>query len=104
MAGSVNKVFIAGNLGNDPEIRNMQSGDKVANLSIATSESWKDKSGERQQRVQWHRVYAIRKGNEVWGASVFRCGAKNTELASWWDENPDAKVITLEVKERDGDE
>ncbi len=57
MAGSVNKVIIVGNLGNDPEIRSMQTGDEVANLSIATSESWKDKaSGERKERTQWHKV------------------------------------------------
>ena len=57
MAGSVNKVIIVGNLGNDPEIRSMQTGDEVANLSIATSESWKDKqSGERKERTEWHRI------------------------------------------------
>ncbi len=56
MAGSVNKVILIGNVGVDPEIRTMQSGDRVANLSIATSESWKDKSGERQEKTQWHRV------------------------------------------------
>ncbi len=57
MAGSVNKVILVGNLGRDPEIRSMNSGDKVCNLSIATSESWKDKSsGERQERTEWHRV------------------------------------------------
>jgi len=56
MAGSVNKVILIGNVGVEPEIRNMQSGDRVANLSIATSESWKDKSGERQERTQWHKI------------------------------------------------
>src|SRR5690606_17591937 len=57
MAGSVNKVILIGNLGADPDIRTMQSGGRVANLSVATSESWKDKnSGERQERTQWHRV------------------------------------------------
>lgn len=57
MAGSINKVIIVGNVGNDPEIKSMQSGDKVANLSIATSESWKDKAtGERKERTEWHRV------------------------------------------------
>jgi single-strand DNA-binding protein len=57
MAGSVNKVILVGNLGNDPDIRSMQSGDEVANLSIATSETWKDKaSGERKERTQWHKV------------------------------------------------
>lgn len=57
MAGSVNKVILVGNLGKDPEVRSMQSGDKVCSFSIATSESWKDKtSGERQERTQWHNV------------------------------------------------
>lgn len=56
MAGSLNKVMIIGNLGNDPDVRSMPSGDELCNLSIATSESWKDKNGEKQQRTQWHRV------------------------------------------------
>lgn len=57
MAGSVNKVILVGNLGRDPEIRTMQSGQRVANLNIATSESWKDKqSGERRDKTEWHRV------------------------------------------------
>lgn len=57
MAGSVNKVILIGNLGRDPEIRTMNSGDRVCNLSVATSESWKDKSsGERKEKTEWHRV------------------------------------------------
>ena len=57
MAGSVNKVILIGNLGKDPEIRSLNSGDKVANLSIATSETWRDRtSGERKERTEWHRV------------------------------------------------
>lgn len=57
MAGSVNKVILIGNLGRDPEIRNMQDGGRVANLSLATSESWRDKSsGERREKTEWHRV------------------------------------------------
>lgn len=57
MAGSVNKVILIGNLGQDPEIRTFQNGGRIANLSIATSESWKDKdSGERKEKTQWHRV------------------------------------------------
>ena len=57
MAGSVNKAIILGNVGRDPEIRAMSSGDRIANLSIATSESWKDKAtGERKERTEWHRV------------------------------------------------
>jgi len=57
MAGSVNKVILVGNLGRDPEIRNTQDGTKVANLSLATSETWRDKtSGERRERTEWHRI------------------------------------------------
>jgi len=57
MAGSINKVILVGNLGRDPEIRNLQSGDRVCNLSVATSETWRDKaSGERRERTEWHRV------------------------------------------------
>ena len=57
MAGSVNKVFIMGNLGKDPEIRNFPNGGRVCNFSVATSESWRDKnSGEKQERTQWHNI------------------------------------------------
>ena len=57
MAGSVNKVILIGNLGRDPEIKQMPSGGSIANLSIATSESWRDKaSGERKEKTEWHRV------------------------------------------------
>lgn len=57
MAGSVNKVILVGNLGRDPEIRSMQNGGKVCNLSVATSERWRDRtSGEQQERTEWHRV------------------------------------------------
>ena len=57
MAGSVNKVILVGNLGKDPEIRTLGSGDKVANLRIATSESWRDRnSGERKEKTEWHQV------------------------------------------------
>ena len=57
MAGSVNKVILVGNLGQDPEIRSFQNGGKVANLRIATSETWKDRnSGERRERTEWHTI------------------------------------------------
>ncbi len=57
MAGSVNKVILVGRLGQDPEVRFMNDGGKVVNLSLATSESWKDKqTGERRERTEWHRV------------------------------------------------
>ena len=56
MAGSVNRVQILGNLGQDPEVRHTQGGKAVATLSVATSDQWKDASGERQERTEWHRV------------------------------------------------
>ncbi len=57
MAGSINKVILVGNLGRDPEVRSMQNGNKVANLRIATSERWRDRtSGEQQERTEWHSV------------------------------------------------
>lgn len=57
MASSVNKVILIGNLGKDPEVRSAQTGNKIVNLTVATSESWKDKaSGERKERTEWHRV------------------------------------------------
>lgn len=60
MAGSVNKVILVGNLGKDPEIRSFPNGGRVANFSIATSESWKDKAtGERKERTEWHRVSVL---------------------------------------------
>ena len=79
MAGSVNKVILIGNLGKEPEMRFMPDGTKVANFSIATSESWKDKtSGERRERTEWHRISVmndrvadivekyVRKGSKVY--------------------------------------
>ncbi|MFP6744561.1 MAG: single-stranded DNA-binding protein, partial [Alphaproteobacteria bacterium] len=57
MSGSVNKVILVGNLGRDPEVRSMSSGDPVVNLSLATSERWKDRSsGEQREKTEWHRV------------------------------------------------
>ena len=57
MAGSVNKVILIGNLGKDPEIRTLTSGDRVANLRIATSEQWRDKAtGERKEKTEWHQI------------------------------------------------
>ena len=63
MAGSVNKVILVGNLGKDPEIRRTQDGRPIANLSVATPESWKDKnSGERKEKTEWHRVVIFNEG------------------------------------------
>lgn len=63
---SVNKAIIVGYLGNDPEIRTMQNGDRVANISVATSENWIDKqTGERRQQTEWHRIIFYRKQAEI---------------------------------------
>ena len=63
MAGSVNKVILLGNLGRDPDIRSMQNGKKVCTLSLATSDSWKDKeTGEKKEKTEWHRVVIFNEG------------------------------------------
>jgi single-strand DNA-binding protein len=64
---SVNKVILVGNLGRDPEVRYLPSGDAVANISIATTEAWKDKNGEKQEQTEWHRVALFGKTAEVAG-------------------------------------
>ena len=63
MAGSVNKVILLGNIGQDPDVRTMQSGKKVATMSIATSDSWKDKeTGEKKEKTEWHRIVVFNEG------------------------------------------
>ena len=64
---SVNKVILIGNLGRDPEVRYMPSGDAIANLSVATTETWKDKNGEKQEATEWHRVVFFGKQAEICG-------------------------------------
>lgn len=62
MAGSINKVILVGNLGKDPEIKHSQDGNKIVTFNIATSETWKDKSGEKKDRTEWHRVVIFSPG------------------------------------------
>src|SRR3954462_7799301 len=77
MAGSVNKVILVGNLGKDPEVRRMTSGDPVVNLSIATSESWRDKaSGERKEKTEWHRVVIFNENLAKVAEQYLRKGSK----------------------------
>ena len=101
MAGSVNKVILVGNLGADPDIRTMQSGDKVVNLSIATSESWKDKSsGERREKTEWHRVVVFNSGLVTVCENYLRKGSKvyieaQLETRSW--EQDGQKKYTTEI-------
>lgn len=99
MAGSVNKVILIGNLGKDPEVRSMQNGSKVANLSVATAESWKDKdSGERKERTEWHRVVIFGKLAEIAekylkkGSKVYICGSLQTR--KWTDQSGVEKYST----------
>ena len=100
MAGSVNKVILVGNLGADPEIRSLTSGDRVANLRIATSESWRDRSsGERKEKTEWHRVVVfnenIVKVCEQYlrkGAKVYVEGAIQTR--KWTDQSGVEKYST----------
>jgi single-strand DNA-binding protein len=77
MAGSVNKVILIGNLGADPEIRSLNSGDRVANLRIATSETWRDRgSGERKEKTEWHRVVVFNENIVKVCEQYLRKGAK----------------------------
>jgi single-strand DNA-binding protein len=77
MAGSVNKVILIGNLGRDPEVRSFQNGGRVANLSVATSESWRDKaSGERKERTEWHRVVIFNENLAKIAEQYLKKGAK----------------------------
>lgn len=100
MAGSVNKVTLIGNLGADPDVRTMQSGGKVVNLSIATSESWKNKdTGERQERTQWHRVVIFNEGICKVAEQYLKKGAKvylegQLETRKWTDNNGVEKYAT----------
>src|SRR5947208_14250436 len=77
MAGSVNKVILVGNLGKDPEIRRTQDGRPIANLSVATSETWRDKnSGERKEKTEWHRVVIFSEGLCKIAEQYLKKGAK----------------------------
>ena len=77
MAGSVNKVILIGNLGRDPEVKRLNSGDPVVNLSVATSESWRDKaSGERKERTEWHRVVIYNENLAKVAEQYLRKGSK----------------------------
>ena len=100
MAGSVNKVILVGNLGADPEIRRTQDGRPIANLSIATSESWRDKnSGERREKTEWHRVVVFNEGLckiiEQYlkkGSKIYLEGALQTR--KWTDNNGQDRYST----------
>ena len=100
MAGSVNKVIIVGNLGRDPEVRRMQSGDRVANLNVATSESWRDKqTGERKEKTEWHRVTIMNDKLAEVAEKYLRKGSKvyvegSLETRKWTDKEGQERYTT----------
>ncbi len=100
MAGSVNKVILVGNLGNDPDIKAMSSGSRVCNLSIATSESWKDRNtGERREKTEWHRVVLFNEALVNLSEQYLRKGSKvyiegQLETRKWTDQSGVEKYTT----------
>lgn len=97
---TVNKVILVGNLGKDPEIRSLQSGDRVCNLSVATSETWKDKaSGERKEKVEWHRVVVFNQNIVNVCENYLKKGSKvyiegQLETRKWTDKDGADKYST----------
>jgi single-strand DNA-binding protein len=100
MAGSVNKVILVGNLGKDPEIRRTQDGRPIANLSVATSESWRDKAtGERKEKTEWHRVVIFNEGLCKIAEQYLKKGAKiyiegQLQTRKWTDQSGVEKYST----------
>jgi len=100
MAGSVNKVILVGNLGRDPEVRTFQNGGKVCNLSIATSESWRDKAtGERKEKTEWHRVAIFNERLAEVAEKYLKKGAKvyiegQLETRKWTDQEGKERYST----------
>lgn len=100
MAGSVNKVILIGNLGADPDIKRTQDGRPIANLSIATSESWRDKnSGERREKTEWHRVVIFNEGLCKIAENYLKKGAKvyiegQLQTRKWTDQSGVDKYST----------
>lgn len=76
MATSINKVILLGNLGRDPEVRHTTAGAKIVHLSVATSDSWKDKNGERQEKTEWHRVVIFNTGVADFAERALKKGSK----------------------------
>jgi single-strand DNA-binding protein len=100
MAGSVNKVILVGNLGKDPEIRRTQDGRPIANLSVATSETWRDKAtGERKEKTEWHRVVIFNEGLAKVAEQYLKKGAKvyvegALQTRKWTDQSGVEKYST----------
>jgi len=105
MAGSVNKVILVGNLGDDPESRSMGSGGEVVNLRVATSESWKDRDGNRQERTEWHRVVIFNENLGKVAKSYLRKGSKvylegQIQTRKWTDNSGQDRYSTEVVLQR----
>jgi single-strand DNA-binding protein len=106
MSGSVNKVIIVGNLGRDPETRQLGSGDSVVNFSVATTESWKDKaSGEKRDRTEWHNVVIFNEGLGKVAQQYLRKGSKvylegQVQTRKYQDKNGQEKQTTEIVLQR----
>jgi single-strand DNA-binding protein len=100
MAGSVNKVILVGNLGKDPEVRRMQNGNPVVNLSVATSENWRDKAtGERKEKTEWHRVVIFSEGLAKVAEQYLKKGSKvyiegQLQTRKWTDKDGIEKYST----------
>lgn len=106
MAGSLNKVTLIGNLGRDPEVRMLQSGDPVANLSVATSESWRDKaSGEKREKTEWHRVVIFNPNLAKVAEQYLKKGSKvylegQLQTRKWTDQSGQDRYTTEVVLQR----
>ena len=106
MSGSVNKVILVGNLGRDPEVRFMQSGDKVVNLALATSERWTDRqSGERREKTEWHRVVVFDQNIADVAEKYLKKGSKvylegQLQTRKWTDQSGVEKYTTEVVLQR----
>jgi single-strand DNA-binding protein len=106
MAGSVNKVILVGNLGRDPEIRSTQDGTEIANLSVATSETWRDRaSGERRERTEWHRVVIFNENLVKVVKQYLKKGSKvylegSLQTRKWTDQSGQEKYSTEVVLAR----
>lgn len=100
MAGSINKVILVGNLGKDPEVRSTQNGKEIANLTIATSDTWKDKmTGERREKTEWHRVVIFNEGLVKVAKNYLKKGAKvyiegALQTRKWVDQAGQEKYTT----------
>jgi len=100
MAGSLNKVMLIGNLGRDPEVRTFQNGGKVCNLTVATSETWKDKNtGERRERTEWHRIAIFNDGLVRIAEQYLRKGSKvfiegKLQTRKWQDQSGQDRYST----------